>query len=58
MTENKGTTELHSKTGGCKAEKCSFMGNRSCVDVLGGGRGAPRMQLDLDSRSHVKRTST
>lgn len=39
MTENKGTTELHSKTGGCKAEKCSFMGNRSCVDVLGGGVG-------------------
>ena len=37
MTENKGTTEVHSKTGGCKAEKCSFMGNRSCVDVLGGG---------------------
>lgn len=26
--KNKGTTELHSKTRGCRAEKCSFYGEQ------------------------------
>lgn len=31
--KNKGTTKLHSKTGGWRAEKCPFMGTEKGVRV-------------------------
>lgn len=49
VTENKGTTELHSKTGGWlqSTEVFSLWGTKVvCVD--GEEEGAPRMQLDQE----------
>lgn len=51
VTENKGTTELHSKTGGwLQSTEVFFYGEQKLCVWRGRGKGAPRMQLDQELR--------